>query len=124
MNALRNRVQLIGRLGNKVEVKRLDNGKCVANVSLATNEVYKNQKGERVEETTWHNLVIWGKPAEILEKYTDKGSEIGLEGKLANRSYEDKDGIKRYVTEVIVNEVLLMGDRKEKAQQSEADLPF
>ncbi|MFC3880746.1 single-stranded DNA-binding protein [Algoriphagus namhaensis] len=124
MNALRNRVQLIGRLGNKVEVKRLDNGKCVANVSLATNEVYKNQKGERVEDTTWHNLVIWGKPAEILEKYTDKGSEIGVEGKLANRSYEDKDGIKRYVTEVVVNEVLLMGDRKEKAQQAEADLPF
>lgn len=124
MNALRNKVQLIGRLGNKVEVKRLDNGKCVANVSMATNEIYKNQKGERVEDTTWHNLVIWGKTAEILEKYTDKGSEIAIEGKLTNRSYDDKDGIKRYVTEVLVNEVLLMGDPKGKAAHAEADLPF
>lgn len=124
MNALRNKVQLIGRLGNKVEIKRLDNGKCVANASLATNEVYKNQKGERVEDTTWHNLVIWGKTAEILEKYTDKGSEIAIEGKLTNRSYDDKDGVKRYVTEVLVNEVLLMGDHKAKGKTAEADLPF
>ena len=113
MNTLRNKVQLIGRLGAKVEAKKLETGKVVAHVSLATNQVYKNQNGERVEETTWHNLVIWGKPAETLAKYTDKGSEIAVEGRLTNRSYTDKQGEKKYITEVIVNDFLLMG-RKEK----------
>ncbi|MHA7129134.1 single-stranded DNA-binding protein [Algoriphagus namhaensis] len=125
MSTLRNKVQLIGHLGNKVEIKKLDGGKIVGTVSIATREVYKNQKGERVEDTTWHNLVAWGKTAEILEKYTDKGSEIAIEGKLTNRSYEDKEGIKRYITEIVVNEVVLLGDKKDKASsRTEADLPF
>ncbi len=113
MNALRNKVQLIGHLGAKVEVKKLDSGKSVGNVNLATNETYKNQQGEKVTETTWHHLVAWGKQAEILEKYTDKGTEIAVEGKLTNRSYTDKEGIKRYITEIVVNEILLLDSRKE-----------
>ena len=129
MNTLRNRVQLIGRLGAKVEIKNLEGGKSLGKVALATNEYFKNQKGERVEETTWHNLVAWGKQAQLLEKYTDKGSEIAIEGKLSNRSYEDKEGNKRYITEVIVQNILLMGDRKasisaEAAEETEDDLPF
>jgi len=123
MNALRNKVQLIGHLGSKIELKTLESGKIVGNVSIATNESYKNQKGEKISETTWHRLVIWGKNAELIEKYTDKGSEIAIEGKISNRDYSDKDGVKRYISEIVVNEFLLMGssDRKEKM---EADLPF
>ena len=123
MNALRNKVQLIGRLGSKVEIKNLEGGKTLGKVSLATNEYYKNQKGERVEETTWHNIVAWGKQAELLDKYTDKGSEIAIEGKLSNRSYEDKEGVKRYISEVVVQNILLMGERKANVPE-EADLPF
>jgi single-strand DNA-binding protein len=128
MNALRNKVQLIGRLGDKIEIKTLESGKVVGRVNIATNEVYRNAKGEKVTETTWTNLVIWGKNAEILDKYTDKGSEIAVEGKLSNRSYTDKNGEKKYITEVIVNEVLLLsgGNKAEKAQMeaSEANYPF
>jgi single-strand DNA-binding protein len=123
MNALRNKVQLIGHLGAKIEVKTLESGKVVGNVNLATNEVYKNQKGEKVTETTWHRLVIWGKNAEVLEKYTDKGSEIAVEGKISNRDYTDKDGVKRFITEIVVNEILLMGEKTAKMKE-EADLPF
>lgn len=128
MNALRNKVQLIGRLGAKVEIKNLENGKIVGNVNIATDEVYRNAKGEKVTETTWTHLVIWGKNAEILEKYTDKGSEIAVEGKLSNRSYTDKSGEKKYITEVVVNEVLLLGggSKAEKAhsEAAEANYPF
>jgi single-strand DNA-binding protein len=123
MNALRNKVQLIGHLGSKIELKTLESGKVVGNVNLATNESYKNQKGEKVTETTWHRLVIWGKNAELLDKYTDKGSGIAIEGKISNRDYSDKDGVKRYITEIVVNEILLMGS-SEKKEKMEADLPF
>ncbi|WP_040303676.1 single-stranded DNA-binding protein [Algoriphagus machipongonensis] len=127
MNTLRNRVQLIGRLGSKIEIKNLDGGKTLGKVSMATNEYYKNQKGERVEETTWHNIVAWGKQADLLDKYTDKGSEIAIEDKLSNRSYEDKEGNKRYISEVVVQSILLMGDRKANVPagaETEDDLPF
>lgn len=123
MNALRNKVQLIGHMGSKIELKTLESGKILGKVSLATNEVYRNQKGEKITDTTWHNLVIWGKNAEILDKYTDKGSEIAIEGKISNRDYTDKEGIKRYITEIVVNEILLMGS-SEKKEKMEADLPF
>ena len=111
MNALKNKVQLIGRLGAKAEIKTTANGKVFAKVSLATHENYTNAKGEKVRETTWHNLIAWGKTAEIMHKYTDKGTEIAVEGKLVNREYIGKDGVKRQVTEVQVNEVLLTGDK-------------
>jgi single-strand DNA-binding protein len=111
MNTLRNKVQLIGNLGAKVELKTLESGKVVGHVTIATNESYKNQQGEKVTETTWHNLVIWGKQAEILAKYTDKGAEVGIEGKITNRSYTDKHGEKRYMTEIVVSDFLLMGKK-------------
>lgn len=109
MNALRNKVQLIGCLGNDPEIKNFEGSKKLANFTLATNESYKNDKGEKVEETQWHRLVAWGKTAEIIEKYATKGKEIAIEGKLTHRSYEDKNGEKRYVTEVVVSDVLLLG---------------
>ena len=112
MNALRNKVQLIGNLGMDPEVKSLDGGKKLAKMSIATNENYKNAKGEKVTETQWHNLIAWGKTAEIIEKFLKKGSEIAIEGKLINRNYTDKEGIKRYVTEIEVSEVLMLDAKK------------
>ena len=109
MSTLRNKVQLIGNVGNDPEIKTFDGGKKLAKLAIATNESYKNDKGEKVEETQWHNLVAWGKTAEIIEKYVVKGKEIAIEGKLTHRSYEDKNGEKRYVTEVVIDEVLLLG---------------
>lgn len=109
MYALKNKVQLIGNLGNAPEVKTTESGKKLARFSVATNESYRNANGEKVTETTWHNLVAWGKVAEIAEKYLSKGSEIAIEGKLINRNYSDKDGNKKYITEVQVNELLLLG---------------
>jgi single-strand DNA-binding protein len=112
MNALRNKVQLIGNLGMDPEVKSLDGGKKLAKMSIATNEIYKNANGEKVTETQWHNLIAWGKTAEIVEKFLKKGSEIAIEGKLLNRNYTDKEGIKRYVTEIEVSEVLMLDSKK------------
>lgn len=109
MYALKNKVQLIGNLGNNPEVKTLDGGKKVARFSVATNESYRNIKGEKVTETQWHTLVAWGKVADIAEKFLQKGSEVAIEGKLINRSYNDKDGNKKYITEVQVNEILMFG---------------
>ncbi len=110
MNTLRNRVQLIGNPGMEPEVKALDNGNKMARFSLATNDYYKNAKGEKIEETQWHNVVAWGKTAELIEKYVHKGKEVGLEGKLVTRQYE-KDGEKKYITEVVVNDILLLGGK-------------
>ena len=112
MSTLRNKVQLIGHLGDDPKVTNLESGKKVANFSMATNESYKNSEGEKTTDTTWHNLVAWGKTAEIIEQYVKKGHEIGIEGKLTSRTYETKEGEKRYVTEVRVDEVLLLGSAK------------
>lgn len=112
MNALRNKVQLIGNLGMDPEIKVINNDNKLAKVSIATNESYKNAKGELVKETQWHNLIAWGKTADLMEKYLKKGSEVAVEGKLINRNYIDKEGVKRYVTEIQVNEVLML-DKKE-----------
>jgi len=110
MYTLKNRVQLIGHLGNAPEVKSTQSGKKLARFSIATNEIYRNAKGEKVKETTWHTLVAWGKIADIVEKYLNKGSEVAVEGKLISRSY-DKEGIKKYITEVEVNELLMLGSK-------------
>jgi len=115
MNAIKNKVQLIGNLGNVPEIKNTDNGKKLARFSIATDETYHNAKGEKVTETTWHNLVAWGKLADVAEKYLHKGTEIIIEGKLINRSYNDKEGNKKYISEVQVNEMLMLGS-KEKAK--------
>jgi single-strand DNA-binding protein len=109
MNTLRNKVQLIGNLGNDPEIINLESGKTLAKFSIATNESYKNAKGEKVTDTQWHNVVAWGKTAEIIEKYVSKGKEVAVEGKLTSRSYETKEGEKRYVTEVVCNELLMLG---------------
>ena len=114
MNTLRNKVQLIGNLGNTPEIITLDSGKKLAKFSIATNESYKNAQGEKVTETQWHNLIAWGKTAEIVEKYLKKGKEIAIEGKLTNRSYEDKEGVKKYFTEIVINELMMLGSKKQK----------
>jgi len=109
MNAMKNTVQLIGNVGNDPEIKTFDGGRKLANLTIATNDSYKNDKGEKVEQTEWHKVVAWGKTADLIEKYVTKGNQIGIEGKLTHRSYDDKNGEKRYITEVLVNEVLLLG---------------
>ena len=111
MNTLQNKVQLIGNLGNNPDVRNTESGKKMARVSIATNENYRNAKGETVKETQWHNAIAWGKNAEVIEKYLTKGSQVAIEGKLVNRNYVDKDGIKRYITEVQVNDILLLGSK-------------
>ena len=109
MNAMKNRVQLIGHVGNEPEIKTFDGGKKLANLTIATNDTYRNDKGDKVEQPEWHKVTAWGKTADIIEKYVTKGKEVAIEGKLTHRSYEDKNGEKRYITEVIVNEILLIG---------------
>lgn len=109
MNSIKNKVTLIGNLGNAPEIKSLENNKKLARVSIATNEIYKNQKGERVTDTTWHNVIMWSPLAEIAEKLLKKGSEVAIEGKLINRTYTDKDGVKRYITEIQASELVLLG---------------
>lgn len=111
MNALKNKVQLIGNLGNAPEVRNTESGKKLVRFSIATNESYRNAKGEKVTETQWHNLIAWGKVAEIAEKYLSKGSEVAIEGKLMNNNYTDKDGNKKYNTEIQVHELLLLGSK-------------
>jgi single-strand DNA-binding protein len=111
MSTLRNKVQLIGNLGNNPEIITLESGKKLAKFSIATNESYKNAKGEKVQNTEWHNVVAWNTTAEIVEKYLEKGKEIAIEGKLTSRSYDDKDGNKRYVTEVVCDELLMLGTK-------------
>ena len=109
MNAMKNKVQLIGNVGQEPEIKTFDVGKKVANITIATNEYYTNDKGEKVEDTQWHRVSAWGKVADIIEKYVTKGKEIAVEGKLTHRSYDDKEGNKRYITEVVANDILLLG---------------
>src|SRR5688572_14613475 len=112
MTAIRNQVQLIGNLGKKPEMKNLGNGKSLVTFSLATSDYYLDNKGERKQQTQWHNVIAWGKTAQIVDKYLDKGSEIALNGKLVYRQYEDKEGNKRYITEVVATEILMLGHKK------------
>ncbi len=107
MSSLTNRVTLIGNVGNDPEIKNFDGGKKLANLSLATNDYYTNTKGERIDATQWHRVTAWGKTAEIIEKYVTKGKQIGVEGKLTYKTYEDKNGIKQYATEITISEIQL-----------------
>jgi single-strand DNA-binding protein len=109
LHAMKNRVQLIGRVGQDPEVKTLEGGKKLATVSIATNDVYYKENGDKVEQTEWHRVTAWGKTADIIEKFVTKGREIGIEAKLSHRTYEDKNGEKRYITEIVASEVLLLG---------------
>ncbi len=115
-----NKVILIGNLGKDPEIRHLDNGRDVANFSLATSENYKNREGEKVTTTEWHNIVLWTPLAEIAEKYLNKGNQIYLEGKLTNRSYEDKEGNRKYITEVVGHNLTMLGG---KGSASESSIP-
>ncbi len=108
MKSLRNSVKLIGHVGKDPEVKTFGD-RTKAAFSIATTDNYKNAKGEKVEDTQWHNLVIWGKLADIAGKYVKKGSEVAVEGKLIHRVYETDKGEKRYITEINVNELEMLG---------------
>ncbi|MFM2229068.1 MAG: single-stranded DNA-binding protein [Bacteroidota bacterium] len=108
MNALRNNVQLIGQVSQEPEIKLFEKSKR-ASLTIATNEVYYRDNGDKVEQTEWHRVTAWGKLADIVEQHVVKGKEIAVEGKLTHRSYDDKNGEKRYVTEVVANELLLFG---------------
>ena len=105
---MRNRVQLIGNLGADPEIVNLESGKKLAKMKVATNETFKNESGEKITATEWHNAVAWGKTADIIEKYVTKGKEVAIDGKLTHRTYEDKNGEKRYITEVVVSDLLLL----------------
>jgi single-strand DNA-binding protein len=109
MNALRNKVLLIGNLGQDPDVMVMESGNKMARFSIATNETYRNGKGEKVTDTQWHQVVAWGKTAEIVESYLTKGREVAVEGKLVHRTYDTEDGQRKYITEVRCNELLLLG---------------
>tara|TARA_R110000764_G_scaffold871_5_gene3322 strand:+ start:218 stop:553 length:336 start_codon:yes stop_codon:yes gene_type:complete len=111
MSSIKNHVQLIGNVGQEPTITNLESGKKVARFSLATNEYYKDSKGEKQTETNWHTIVAWGKTADIIEKYAGKGKEIEVVGKLKTRTYTTDDGNQRYVTEVEANEILLLGSK-------------
>ena len=111
MYALKNKVQLIGNLGNAPEVKTTETGKKLVKFTIATNETYRNASGEKVKETQWHNLIAWGNIADIAEKYLLKGTEVAIEGKLIHRNYTDKEGVKKFITEIQVNELLLLSSK-------------
>ncbi len=113
MNNLRNSVRLYGNLGMDPETKEFATDRKMAKFSLATSESYKDKDGNKATETQWHNLVCWGNQAEIASKYLKKGSEVAIEGKLVTRQWEDKEGNKRYTTEIVVNELLLTGGKKD-----------
>lgn len=111
MNRFRNHVQLIGNIGDEPKITPLEGSKKVCRFPLATNEYYKNAQGDKVQSTDWHTIVAWGKTAEIIEKYAKKGDEIGIIGKIKTRSFEGEDGNQRYVTEIVADEVLLLGEK-------------
>ena len=109
MKSLKNRIQLIGRLGKDPEFRLLESGKNVVNFSMATSDTYKNATGEKTIDTQWHQIVAWGGLAEIADKYLSKGSEVAIQGKLVHRNYEGPDGNKRYISEIVADEILLLG---------------
>lgn len=123
MNALRNSVRLIGHLGDAPKVIQFESGRKIVNFSIATNETYVDNAGNRKSETTWHRLVANGKLANMAEKYLQKGTEVAVEGKLTNRSWDDKEGKKHYMTEVFVSSLLML-KKKNVLESVEADLPF
>jgi single-strand DNA-binding protein len=108
MNTLRNKVQLIGRLGQDPEIINFEDGNKMAKFSLATDDSYKDKNGQKVERAYWHNIVVKGGLVKVVENYITKGKEIAVEGKLTNRSWEDKEGKKHYTTEILCNELLML----------------
>lgn len=108
MNTLRNRVQLIGNLGQDPETKTLESGKKVAHFTLATKDDFKNSEGQKVSETTWHNIVAWNGLADLAGKYLKKGGQVAVEGRIVYRTYDDKKGVTKYITEIVLNELMFL----------------
>ena len=106
-----NKVILLGNLGKDPEIRTLESGTKLARIALATNDYYKNKNGEMIERTEWHTVILWDRRAELAEKYLKRGSQLYVEGRLRSRSWDDKDGIKRYTTEVIADVINLVGGR-------------
>ena len=123
-----NKAILIGHLGKDPELKYTTSGKAVTTFSLATSEKWSDKDGNKQEATTWHNIVVWGKTAEVMKEYLTKGKEVYLEGSIVNRSYDDKDGNKKYISEVKVHTFQFVGTKDAKPQDNEIppedDLPF
>ena len=114
MSSIKNYVHLLGNIGDDPKVTELDGGKKVARFSLATNESYKDSKGEKQQVTDWHTIVAWGKTAEIVEQFAHKGKQVAIVGKLKTRTYTDpKQGNERRITEVVADEILLLGVKSE-----------
>lgn len=111
MKRLTNSVNLIGRLGAAPELKELDGGNKLARITMATNEYFKDAKGEKVEKTEWHNLIAWNALADNMNKLLDKGDQLAIEGKITTKHWEDTDGNKRYSTEIVVNEFLKLSPK-------------
>ena len=120
MTTLRNSVQLVGHLGNDVEIKKFESGTQLANFSLATNEYFKNAQGEKEKVTQWHNIVAWGKLADNMSSLLSKGTQVIIHGKLYNRNYTAKDGSTKYITEIVASDFIKL-DSSEKTQEN---LPF
>ena len=116
MNSLRNRVQLIGNLGQDPEMKTLESGKKVVRFTMATNDGYKNADGQKVEETTWHNIIAWNGLADIASKFLKKGKEVAVEGRIVYRSYEDKKGVTKNITEIVLDDLVLLRSGKGPAK--------
>ncbi|MCK4568731.1 MAG: single-stranded DNA-binding protein [Bacteroidales bacterium] len=118
-----NKVILVGNLGRDPEVRTLENGAKVANFTLATSESYKNKEGQRVTQTEWHNIVLWRGLAEIAEKFLRKGNQVYIEGKIKSRSWEDKDGNKRYTTEILGDNLTMLGGRRDSDNSNSDSTP-
>jgi single-strand DNA-binding protein len=120
MNSLSNRVTLIGNLGQDPETKTIEPGKKVTHFTLATKDGYKNADGQRISETTWHNIVAWNGLAEIAGKFLKKGKEVAVEGRIVYRTYEDKKGVTKNITEIVLNDLVLLrnGEKPGKADLS------
>ncbi|HIL66691.1 MAG TPA: single-stranded DNA-binding protein [Flavobacteriales bacterium] len=118
-----NKVILIGNLGKDPEVRYLDSGVAVANFSLATTESYKNKEGERVSQTEWHNIVLWRGLAEVAEKWLKKGSSVYIEGKIRSRKWEDKEGNTRYTTEILADNMTMLGKKEDSSAEKTETTP-
>ena len=119
MNSLANRVTLIGNLGQDPETKTIESGKKVVHFTMATKDGYKNTDGQRVNETTWHNIVAWNGLAEIAGKYLKKGKEVAVEGRIVYRTYEDKKGVTKNITEIVLNDLILLRNGKGQGKEEE-----
>lgn len=117
MNSLRNRVFLLGNLGQDPETKELENGKKMTRFTLATSDEYKNSEGQKIKETTWHNIVAWNGLANVTGQYLKKGGQVAVEGRIVYRSYEDKKGVTKYITEIVIHDLFMLKPQKEKAKE-------